>query len=339
MSRQANATIVGAFVIITIGLVICALVIFGSGRFFKHTKKFVLYFDNSVAGLNTGAPVVFKGVRIGSVTSVRIVANPKTLELSIPVTVEIDPSTIQTTSGKSMEEMPRDDRIVDILIEKGLRARLTMQSFVTGQLMIELAFMPDTPARFRGDGSVPELPTVPSPMDQLAQSLETVPIKEIGKDVADAAKGVSSLVNSPDLRESIVNLNKTLVEMHRLAAMLNAKGAPLADRIDRTVGHVDQLAVNLDQDFRDGRTARLLDSLNQLAARADTVLANVNELTVATKSSVDKFGGAVAENSEVMTDLRKALRELAAASRSLRVWADYLERHPEALLNGKGDGQ
>lgn len=337
MSKKANAKLVGAFVITSVALLICALLLYGSGRFFKNTKRFVLYFDKSVAGLSIGAPVVFRGVRIGSVTGIRLVANTSNLELSIPVLVEIDPDTIRTESGAIVDEEAVQGKPLEMLINKGLRARLTMQSFVTGQMLIELEFLPDTPLRFKGDGSIPELPTAVSAMDEITQSLQEMPIKEIGLHVAEAAQGVSRLVNSPDIHEAVTNLNQTLAELRTLTRVLNAKAGPLADKLDRTLGHADQLALGLHEDFKTGRTARLLDSLTQVSERAEGVMVGLESLTRKAEGTVENFGGVVSENSEVMTDLRKALKELATASRALRVWADYLERHPEALIRGKGD--
>ncbi len=338
MSRQANPRLVGAFVVASVALLVCALAIFGSGRFRTDTRQFVLYFDKSVSGLSPGAPVVFRGVRIGSVTAIRLVANPANLELSIPVLVELDPASIQTPSGGTATfEGTRELNAMAQLVQRGLRARLSMQSFVTGQMMVELEFLPDTPLVYRGDGSVPELPTAASAMDELARSIQDVPIREIGQRVADAASGVSGLVNAPELREAVLNLNLTLAELRALSRTLNARAGPLADKLDRTLEHVDQLAAGLHGDFTAGRTARLVDSLTQLSERAGSVMVGLEDLTRKAEGTVENFGGVVSENSEVMTDLRKALKELAAASRALRVWADYLERHPEALIKGKGD--
>jgi len=245
---------------------------------------------------------------------------------------------VQTSGGKAaIDEINKDENTVQILIHRGLRARLALQSFVTGQMMVEMEFLPDTPLNFKGDGSIPELPTAVSSMDELAQSIQEVPVKEIGQNVSDAAKGVSKLVNSPELHDAVVNLNQTLAELRALSRTLNAKAGPLADKLDRTVDHVDQLAVGLTDDFNNGRAARLMDSLTRLSDQAGTVMVSLDQLTRKADGAVENFSGTISENSEVMTDLRRALKELAATARTLRVWADYLERHPEALIKGKGD--
>jgi len=338
MSKPANAKLVGLFVVASLALVVAALAIFGSGRFFTNPHRFVLYFDRSVNGLSPGAPVVFRGVKIGSVTQIRIVADPTSLDLSIPVFIEIDTGIVRTSGGKAaIDEINKDEDTVKILIHRGLRARLALQSFVTGQMMVEMEFLPDTPLNFKGDGSIPELPTAVSSMDELAQSIQEVPVREIGQNVSDAAKGVSKLVNSPELHDAVVNLNQTLAELRALSRTLNAKAGPLADKLDRTVDHVDQLAVGLTENMNSGQAAKLLESLTRLSDQAGTVMVSLDQLTRKADGAVENFSGTVSENSEVMTDLRRALKELAATARTLRVWADYLERHPEALIKGKGD--
>ena len=150
--------------------------------------------------------------------------------ITIPVIIDIDTGIVQTSGGKAaIDEINKDENTVQILIHRGLRARLALQSFVTGQMMVEMEFLPDTPLNFKGDGSIPELPTAVSSMDELAQSIQEVPVKEIGQNVSDAAKGVSKLVNSPELHDAVVNLNQTLAELRALSRTLNAKAGPLAD--------------------------------------------------------------------------------------------------------------
>jgi paraquat-inducible protein B len=100
VSKQVNKTVIGAFVVGAIALLVVALVIFGSGAFFKLRPKFVLYFDTSVKGLNVGSPVNFRGVPIGAVTDVQLQFNVKDLKLKIPVFVELYPERISVIEGE-----------------------------------------------------------------------------------------------------------------------------------------------------------------------------------------------------------------------------------------------
>jgi paraquat-inducible protein B len=71
--------------------------------------------------------------------------------------------------------------------------------------------------------------------------------------------------------------------------------------------------------------SQVTPGLRRALASADRVLKN----TDATLVGKDAPG---------QQQLRDALREIAAAARSLRVLSDYLERHPDALLRGKSGG-
>ncbi len=145
MSKPASKTLIGIFVLGAIALAVIGIVVLGSGKFFKETVGVVCYFEGDIKGLNVGSPVVFRGVKVGSVTNILLRFDPQTLDFKIPVFIEIEPDRIETIGprGKKGERMKP-------LIDKGLRAQLEMQSFVTGQLQIALNLLPDKPAKFVG---------------------------------------------------------------------------------------------------------------------------------------------------------------------------------------------
>jgi hypothetical protein len=145
MSKQANKTVIGIFVVGAIALVVVAIVVLGSGKFFRQTLKAVCYFEGSVGGLNIGAPVVFRGVKIGSVTNVILRFDRKDLIFTIPVFIEIDPSKMVATGP----EPKNPGENLKLLVDRGLRASLEMQSIVTGQMQVGLDFQPDKPAKFK----------------------------------------------------------------------------------------------------------------------------------------------------------------------------------------------
>ncbi len=156
MSKQTSKTAIGAFVIGAIALTVGAVIVFGGGKFFTKTIPCVFYFNGSVQGLSVGSPVTFKGVQIGEVKEINLTFNPDEMELEIPVQAVLYPDTIQIKTGQRRIENLKQ------AIDAGLRAQLQTQSLITGQLMIALDFYPDEPARYMGDGSVIEIPTVPT---------------------------------------------------------------------------------------------------------------------------------------------------------------------------------
>ncbi len=123
MSKQANKTVIGGFVVGAVALAVVGIVIFGSGRFFAKTNRYVLYFEGSVKGLSVGAPVVFRGVKIGSVTDIRLVAIAKTLTINIPVFVEIAPERFRIELGLAIVFRPDPKKALKLLIDRGMRAR------------------------------------------------------------------------------------------------------------------------------------------------------------------------------------------------------------------------
>ncbi|HEU6437280.1 MAG TPA: MlaD family protein [Nitratidesulfovibrio sp.] len=325
MAHEANKAMLGAFVVGALALLAAAVLLFGSGRFMKERPQLVLYFKGSVRGLNIGAPVVFRGVPIGSVTEIRLLHDPDTLEFYIPVFIEFEPERILNMKDGSVAERKGDLQVLRQLIDKGLRAQLALQSFVTGQLMVEVDFAPGSPLVLRGDGKTPELPTLPSPMEELSRTLQNLPIESIMAQLNEAVSGLNRLVNSPVVADTAANLNDTLKEVRQLAASVNAQVVPLGQSVTGAAQRYGALADKLDRQLPDtlAQATQTLKSLAAASARAEAALAAAH--------------GTIRDDSRTMTEVQQALREMGAAARSLRALAEYLERHPEALLRGKGD--
>ena len=138
MSKPANKTMIGAFVVGAIALIVVAIGVLGSGKLFKVSVPYLMVFEGSVKGLNVGSPVVFRGVKTGAVSSIRMRFDYATKAMTIVVYVDTDPSQIETVNldVTLAEEIERHERyaIMKQLIARGLRAQLEMQSIVTGQL-------------------------------------------------------------------------------------------------------------------------------------------------------------------------------------------------------------
>lgn len=307
MAKQANRMMIGGFVVLAVIIMAASLVVFGSGKFFQKTLKFVLYFDESVKGLSVGAPVLFQGVQVGSVTSIVIQADLAKMQTQIPVIIEIIPDEWQVRGG---ERNPRKN--LRMLIEKGFRAQLIMQSFITGQLMIEFDFHPGTPVNLKNiNKEYTEIPTIPSTGEQLSRALGELDLKGLEKHLESTLAGVDRVVNNPDLTASIHALKDTLQDASKLLTRVDRQVDPLADDVKKTVKDFGKLANNVDS--RVGGVATGLDKTMSTAR------------------------GTLSEDSPLMVDLQNTLQEISAMSRSLRQVADYLDQHPEALIRGKGN--
>ncbi len=326
MSKQANKKAIGAFVVVALALSVVAIVVFGSGKFFAETFKLVAFFQGSVKGLRVGAPVVFRGVKIGEVTKMMIYSHRGDLTYEIPVILEIDRGNFQSigTAIKDEEQQTQE------LIKKGLRAQLQMQSIVTGQLMINIDFYPNSPVHLVGTDQIAiakgleEVPTIQAPLQKLEKTLEEVPLGEIVKSANNSLKAIEALVTSEELSQSLHYFKQTAKDMRDLARHVDEKIDPLAAELDQTLkdaqtllrkvnSHVDPLAVSIQN------TA---DAARPAVNEVERAFANIADLT--------------AKGSEERKQLERTLREFQAAARSIKLWAEYLERHPEALIRGKG---
>ena len=329
MSTKVNKSMIGLFVLGALILAVLAVAAFGSGMFLTKKHKFVLYFDNSVSGLTIGSPVLFRGVPVGTVTSIGVQANAESLHFTIPVSIELESgkisfrsapknATLLTVTGENITQL------LDRLIKIGLRAQLVTQSFVTGQLAVSLDFMPDAPVNLKGKEGDPEIPTVPSAFEQFSNTLRSLPLTELVDKILAAVTGVEKLVNSPQTEKIPASVNLALNQTSEVMADLKVRIDPLAKNLDAAIQHFSNLALNLD---------RRADSL---ASAADKTIDNFNATLKEARSATASIQKVVNQDSPTVTDLNRALNEMAAAAKSIRALADTLERHPAALLQGKG---
>jgi paraquat-inducible protein B len=333
MSKPANKTLIGAFVVGAVALAVAAIVLFGSGKFFRKTELWLTFFEGSVKGLNVGSPVVFRGVQIGEVTDIIVGFDPAKLEVLIPVFFEVDPKKFQDIGG-GQETGDRD--MHEALISRGLRVQLQMQSLVTGQLLVNVDFYPDTPAniigmeRFKDTIELREwweIPSVPTPLQELEKALSGLNIKEITEDVRKAMDGIAKLANSPELHEGIIVIKDTLKDVQKLARNLDSKLEPLATRIDQTLVEA-RAGIGDARKLMKEQAPVLISELKKSAKAATTALDHANE----TLKSIENVAE---EGTQLRHEVSATLTEIAAASRSVRVLADFIEQHPDALLRGR----
>jgi paraquat-inducible protein B len=355
MSKPASKTLIGGFVVGAVVLVVAGVLIFGSGRFLTERINFVMYFEGSVKGLNVGGPVVFRGVKIGTVTDILLRYNPADMSVKIPVIIEIDPDRVDVIGGVPHEADPQ--RAISQLVERGLRARLQMQSLVTGQLMVELDFHLDKPVKLvGGDTGYPEIPTIPSPLKELSKRVEKVPIEEIFQKLLAAVEGIEGIVNSPEVKGIISSLNLAAEDISKLVRNIDGKIEPLASNIEDvgssiegTMGETRKLVRNINAQIKPlassiketaedyGKLARNVDG--QIAPLGSSIAETLEEVRAALdqgRKTLAVAEDALAEDSPLLYELDNVLKEVSAAARSIRLLADYLKRHPEALIKGKG---
>jgi len=325
MSKPIGKPIIGAFVVGAVAIVVAGLFVLGGGKFLEKKYMRVMYFDGSVKGLKVGAPVTFRGVEIGTVTNIVIRENPKDLTTRIPVIVEIDPDRIETPGGHLDDQLPR-------MIKRGLRAKLDLQSLVTGQLQIELDYMPDTKARLVGGKSkYAEIPTVPSTLSKFAKEVEQIPIHEIGQRVSATLASIEKFMANPELGQGVKNLNQTTLDLQNLIKGVSRHVDPFLGSATVAMGHAGELVLNVNKQI-DPLAAEIKKTADAVTGAADAARPALKEAGRA----LANIAALTAKGSEERRKLDSTLNELRAAARSIKVFAEYLERHPEALIRGKG---
>src|SRR4030095_6220982 len=211
MGRTASPRGIGAFVVGGIALVMAGVIFFGGGKVFQEKTPYVLFFEGSVQGLHVGAPVVFRGVQVGQVTKVEALYAPTQATIHVKVRVELVPDAVQVTA-EVRQRSPHE--VVEFLVHQGLRASLQLQSFVTGLLLVSLDFYPDTPIKRLGlDPTYPELPTVPSQIEQLLRdvrqavaTLGKLPLEALLAEALGTLTQAHTLLETPELRQALVAL-------------------------------------------------------------------------------------------------------------------------------------
>ena len=349
MSNPKNNAVIGAFVVGAVVLAVVGVLVLGGGEFLKKKLTFIMFFERSVKGLKVGAPVVFHGVEIGTVKEVAVRANTKDWTFKIPVIVEIDPSTYRDPDLKLDQK-----EAVSFMIEKGLRATLEMQSMVTGMLQVDIDFKPDTKPRLVG-GDLPylEIPTTEAGLERFAKEIKELPLKDAVGNFSAALASIKDFVENPELKESVHNLNQTILEIKKVVQHVDAA---VVGPLKPTIQHADQLVLDIDAQIKPlfSKADKTIDDIDKLVVDVDKEIKPLAKKIGGTADSFKATSDAVRPaiktvnkafaNIESMTrkgsterkELNETLKHLSGAARSIKDWADYLERHPEALIRGKG---
>jgi paraquat-inducible protein B len=351
MSKAPNKTMIGLFVMGAIVLLVLAVGVLGSGRFFQERYTYVLVFDGTVSGLNVGAPVNFRGVRVAEVSDVQIHFDIKEQDMIVLVFVQFLKGTLgRNTYDELVQRGATHVEVMDGLVERGLRARLELQSLVTGQLGIGLDFFPDRPAVYTNIApEIPEIPTIPTTLQALAQTLQEIPLHEIAENINRSLESIAAVVHAPEFTQAIVNINATVQDAQHLIRNVDAQIQPLSTELTATlrdsrmlIGHANEqivaLGTNVNQAVGDGRSL-----IHQAGENINNLSREFQETMATFYGAIESMEGLVAElrvsaraDSALMFQVRETLREIEKMAMALRSLADQLDRHPESLLRGKG---
>jgi paraquat-inducible protein B len=225
---RANATIIGAFVLGAIVLLVAGILFFGSGTLLQKRIPIVSFFHGSVAGLQVGAPVTFRGVPVGEVKAIGIRIDPTTRALIIQVDMRVWPDKVAVYGQRTP-----DDKLIPTLVAQGLAAQLERQSFVTGLLNADLDFRPGVQLlRFGEENGAAEVPTIPSEYDALWKKLEDVDIQGAIRSFQRTLGNLDAILTTPELKQAIKELPGAVTSVRNAAQTIDRE-VTQASRVGR----------------------------------------------------------------------------------------------------------
>ncbi len=272
---------------------------------FKRSVPFVANFTGSVAGLAAGAPVTLRGLKVGEVSSVSLLYDRTLDNVIVPVHFTMEPERIallQLPTGGSLDTKMQE------LVRRGLRVKLESNNILTGQKQLAIDLYPDAGSgNFGKEGDAYVIPVMGGSSDDVATAagnlvnrLNSIPFEAIGKNLDQTLAGVNALVNDKQLGQTVTALRSTLASTQSLVSNLNHGLSPV---------------------------------MQQLPSIANNLQASVEHTNKLLESVQSGYG----DNSRFGRDVTQLMSQLTDAARSIRVLADLLSRHPEALIRGRTD--
>jgi paraquat-inducible protein B len=269
-----------------------------------YTKRlpFLVYFTDSVSGLEAGSPVEWQGIKIGRVLDVKLQFDAATSDIRVPVLIEIEPQRIEVVGGTASA----DGTILPDLVRRGLRAQLRSGSFITGQLVVALDFFPDDPAAAIGhDGRYAVIPSVPGQLSGIVRSVDQVlgniaklPLEGLIDDARGTLQAFRTVAADPEIEASLSALTAALTSASELLKTAQSEIGPALEGLPALIAGLD-------------RTAR----------RASTALASLEE----------GYGG----DSSFRRNVAQLINQTNDAIRALRILAVELQENPESLIRGR----
>lgn len=324
---KRNALLVGLFVVaaIVIGLV-GALWLSGNTLFQRQQRAYV-YFEGAVGGLYVGAPVTFRGVSVGQVDDISILLYRATLNARIPVRLRLQPQAVMQENGGVEQSRPS----LKTLVERGLRARLVAQSFVTGQKAIDLDFAPEAPLHYESENHDEEIPTQTDRFGGLIDQVAQLPLRDTVQELRATLQSLQSTLGTTQqaLDGTVGTLRETAGDVRQTLAVAREAIQRVEANTGRTLASVTQLAgsVRALSDSAQGTMATLQPELQK-------TLSGAREAADAARLAMNRVAELTAPGTPVRGDLEAAARDLSQAARGLRDWSELLERQPNAVIFG-----
>lgn len=324
MSKKANTTAIGLFVIGAAALLVAGMLFVGSSTIFSKTEKYVLYFDESINGLDVGAKVKFKGVPIGRVVETYIGYNDKDGRTAVPVIIEVEKEKLFAEKGFGFEAGAFSTEFL-----QGLRAKLVIESLITGILFVDIDYYGNEYPGYSFESSNKDERVIPT----LQSDLESIRLA-----VTQAVSNVGSI----NFQEITTNFNALLSTARGKIETIDV------ENLNRNLNNLNNLSLTLTKLIEEGTVQKTLSSIaetsNKLGAFVDKTNEDLNlkELSTELTDTLNQLTAIAGEaktvlkaDSEFRHQITLTLNEIVTAARAVRILAELLERNPNAILSGK----
>jgi phospholipid/cholesterol/gamma-HCH transport system substrate-binding protein/paraquat-inducible protein B len=315
MEEGKRSARLGLFVVVSLCLLAAALFMLGGRKWFQPTFTFETYFNQSVAGLNVGAPVLFRGVPLGHVSE--ILASAATYEQDVPLDLRRQYIVVRVEVNLSAREVAwmRKDAIK--LTTKGLRAQ-TQLAGITGQQFLALDFLDARkypPLTFAWRPEYPYIPSAPN---------------FAGEIIAHAQTFLASL-NEADIKNLGQNLNALVSTMQTKLGELPV--GELSAKAHDVLGRADATLERLDAVLRDPALKGTLENVAVITARVRRLTedGDLDRMVKGIDEAAERLDILIGDN---QYDVRVIVHDLRVTVDNLRVLSETLKRYPAGVLVG-----
>ncbi len=335
MNQRVSPTLIGLFVVGALALGVVGVGAFGSGQFFEQRTTFISYFDESVNGLDVGAPVKFKGVPIGEVTDVnlRVDLENETFQVPVQYAINLDPVTDTTGARLNLD----DPALLRAQIKDGLRAQLQLESIVTGKLYVELTYIsdPDSAVYAQGPPSRLSIPTELSPLAKLGEGASGLVTNLRQFDVTQINENlVTFLVNANDKLEA---LDAEAINRSALTTIESVREVVESEEVRTTLQDMPKATERLRATIKDAQSLiqRLDQGVEPTADELETTSRQLRKTLKRMRRTMTEVDQTLSTDSGVGYQMNEALSNLSEATEALRVLIQSLEQNPSMFLRGR----
>lgn len=316
MTESRKPFFIGAFLLGGIALLAAALLLLSRDSLLSKPVEYVVYFTGALDGLDIGADVTYRGVKVGSVRQITLTYDRNLNDVVMPVTIRIN-----AESGPNKNKDRGFENSIERLIERGLGAQLQTPSFLTGKAIVALDFFPEQKTYVREPHLIdlPVIPTVPSRIDQAADVLR------------DLVEGLKEM----PLKDTLEAANKTLLAFERLASAPETQAG--IQSLSGSLASFEKITQELQQ-----RLPGMMDNVHRGSVELKEALGDVRHAAQSARDALQQMDAMVSDGrrslgpqSELQYELLQSLQNLGQASKALQRTAESLEQQPQSIIFGK----